>query len=239
MENVRVIKVGGSSLATIEKIEDIARKLVEAKEKIVLVVSAMGNTTDKLLELGCQVNDEGCAREFDMLLATGEQVSATLMSMALQKLNKKALALTGFQAQIQVEGVHQKAVIKDIEIDVVKQYLDKYDFIVVAGFQGVNKENDFMTLGRGGSDTTAVALAAKLDCSCEIYTDVEGVFSADPRKVEGAHKLDSICYEEMLELALSGSGVLEPRSVELALRYSVPIYVGQLTSNISGTWIRS
>lgn len=238
MESIKVIKVGGSSLATTNKINDVAKLLVQRNEKIVLVVSAMGKTTDNLLSLGKEINKEGNSRDIDMLLVTGEQVSATLMSMAIQKHQKKAIALTGFQAHIYAEGVHQKATIKDINEKVILEYLREYDIVVVTGFQGVNDKNDFMTLGRGGSDTTAVALAAKLNCSCEIYTDVVGVYSVDPRKVDNAIKLDEICYEEMLELALSGSGVLEPRSVELALKYNVPLYVGQLTSNEYGTWIR-
>lgn len=238
MKGINVVKIGGSSLATIEKITNLASILVKRNEKLVIVVSAMGKTTDELIKLGHSVNDCAKKREMDMLVATGEQISSTLMSMALHKHGKKAIALTGFQAGIRTEGLHQKSTIKSINISAINEYFKKYDFIVVAGFQGMNEKNDFTTLGRGGSDTTAVALAAKLSGCCEIYTDVQGVYSADPRRLESAKKLNEISYKEMLELSITGSGVLEARSIELALKYNVPIYVGQLDSLNYGTWIR-
>jgi len=238
-KKIKVVKVGGSSLATPEKIDDIAKILSKRQEKVVLVVSAMGKTTDMLLNLSKEVNENASSRELDMLLATGEQVSASLMSMALQKYDRKSISLTSFQANIMVEGVHQKAIIKDVGAQSILDYLDRYDFVVVTGFQGINENKDYMTLGRGGSDTSAVALAVTLQCPCEIYTDVSGIYSIDPRRCENAKKLDIISYEEMIELALSGSNVLEPRSVELAYKYQVPLYVGQITNNENGTWIRS
>lgn len=237
MNEIEVIKIGGSSLATIDKILELADILSSKINKLILVVSAMGDTTNKLISLAQDISDDPSKREMDMLMATGEQVSASLMSMALQNNNKKAIALCGFQVGIITEGVHQKNTIKSIDSRLIYDYLEKYDCLVVTGFQGINNMNSITTLGRGGSDTSAVALAAALNCSCKIYTDVDGIYSVDPRKANRSSKLTNLSYEEMLELAISGSKVLEPRSVELAFKYNVPLYVGKLTSNKIGTWI--
>lgn len=238
MKRINVIKIGGSSLATIEKIQNLANIIVKRNEKLVIVVSAMGSTTDNLLDLAKSINGKPKKRELDMLLATGEQMSSTLMSIALQNLNKKSIALTGNQAGIYTEGTHQKSEIKSIDINIINNYLEYYDYVVVAGFQGVNDCNDITTLGRGGSDTTAVALAARLGGDCEIYTDVQGIYTVDPRLFKNAKKVNEITYQEMLELAISGSKVLAARCVKLAFKYKVPVYVGKLDSINNGTWIR-
>ena len=236
-----VQKYGGSSVATIDKIKDVAKRLVEEKRagnKIVVVVSAMGKTTNSLIKLSKQVSINPCKRELDALLATGEQMTITLLAMAIKTLGEKSVSLTGFQAGFKTEGVHTKNRIKDIEIQRIKDYLDSGNIVVVAGFQGINEIGDLTTLGRGGSDTSAVALAAKLTCECEIYTDVDGIYSVDPRLFPSARKLDSITYEEMMEMASLGSGIMEARSVEIALKYNVPIYVGLNTGEKNGTYIK-
>lgn len=239
--SIIVQKYGGSSVATIEKIREVAKRLIAEKKNgkdVVVVVSAMGKTTNALISLAKEVSVNPCKRELDSLLATGEQMTISLLSMAIKELGEDAVSLTGFQAGFQTEGFHTKNKIKDIDIDKVVRYLDEGKIVVVAGFQGINEFGDLTTLGRGGSDTSAVALAAKLNCPCEIYTDVDGIYGIDPRLYPAAKKLDSITYEEMMEMASLGSGIMESRAVEIGLKYNVPIYVGLNTGEKNGTHIK-
>ena len=236
-----VQKYGGSSVADAEKIDNVARRIIASKEKgneVVVVVSAMGKTTDELIKLAKSINPQPQDRELDVLLSTGEIVSSALMVMAINKMGHKAVSLTGEQSGIETDSVHSKARITHIEPKRIVKELEKGNIVIVAGFQGINKEKDTTTLGRGGSDTTAVALAAALKAHmCEIYTDVEGVFSADPRIVPDAHKLKEIGYEEMLELATLGAKVMHSRAVELGQVYNMPILVASSFNNESGTII--
>ena len=224
-----VQKFGGSSVADTDKIKNVARKALREKERgnqVVMVVSAMGKTTDGLINLAHQISDDPPAREMDMLMSTGEQVTIALLAIALQSMGHKAISFTGPQVGIITDAVHRKAHIKRINVKKIKESLDIGSIVIVAGFQGCTEDNDITTLGRGGSDTTAVALAAALKADvCDIYTDVDGVYTADPRIVTGARKLDRISYEEMLEQASLGAKVLQPRSVELAMVYKVPLQV--------------
>lgn len=236
-----VQKYGGTSVATTDKIQNIAKRIGTRKkmgDNVVVVVSAMGKTTDTLIHMAKEISQKPGQRELDMLMATGEQVSISLIAMALNELGYDAIALTGFQAGIQTEGLHTKARIQDINIDRVKACLNEGKIVVVAGFQGMNGVGDITTLGRGGSDTTAVALAAKLQCSCEIYTDVDGIYTVDPRLFPTAQKLDEISYEEMLEMASLGAGVMETRAVEMAQKFHVPIYVALSSEDWPGTYIK-
>lgn len=236
-----VQKYGGTSVGTIDKIKAVAKRVIERKEKgedIVVVVSAMGKSTDDLIKMSKDISPNPNKRDLDMLLSTGEQVSIALLSMAFHEYGYDSVSLTGFQAKIITSGVHTKNRIVDIEINSIKKHLDEGKIVVVAGFQGVNEYGDITTLGRGGSDTTAVALAAKLGCTCEIYTDVEGIYSVDPRVYPNAKKLDYISYEEMMEMASLGAGVMETRAVEIGCKYNIPIYVGLNTGNIKGTYIK-
>ena len=236
-----VQKYGGSSVADAEKIKNVARRIVETRDKgneVVVVVSAMGETTDELIQLARQVNPKPEERELDVLLSTGEIVSSTLLAMALHSLGCKAVSLSGFQAGIKTDTTYSKARILHVEPKRVIEELEKGNVVIVAGFQGMTKDMDITTLGRGGSDTTAVALAAALKAQiCQIYTDVEGVFTADPRLVPGARKLNEISYEEMLELATSGARVMHSRAVELGEVYNMPILVASSFSDKSGTII--
>ncbi len=236
-----VIKFGGSSLSTTDKIKHAAKQILEEKKKgnnVVAVVSAMGKTTDQLLDLASQITSQPAKREMDMLLTTGEQVSIALLSMALTEMGASAVSLTGWQAGIITEKVHSNARIVDVKVDHVKEMLAEGKIIVAAGFQGVTEDGEITTLGRGGSDTTAVALAAALDAKrCYICTDVTGVFTSDPRFVPQARKLSSISYDEMLELANLGAGVLHPRAVEFAKNHGVSLEVKSSTENESGTII--
>lgn len=236
-----VQKYGGSSVADAEKIKNVARRIVETRDKgneVVVVVSAMGDTTDELIQLARQVNPKPEERELDVLLSTGEIVSSTLLAMALHSLGCKAVSLSGSQAGIKTDTSYSKARIVHIEPRRVIEELEKGNVVIVAGFQGMTKDMDITTLGRGGSDTTAVALAAALKAQiCQIYTDVEGVFTADPRLVPGARKLKEIGYEEMLELATYGAKVMHPRAVELGEVYNMPIMVASSFSDKSGTII--
>ena len=236
-----VQKYGGSSVADAEKIKNVARRIVETKEKgneVVVVVSAMGDTTDELIQLARKINPKPQERELDVLLSTGEIVSSTLMAMALQNLGHKAVSLSGPQAGIETDTVYSKARIVHIEPKRIVKELEKGNIVIVAGFQGLTKEKDITTLGRGGSDTTAVALAAALKAQiCQIYTDVEGVFTADPRIVPEAHKLKEIGYEEMLELATLGAKVMHSRAVELGQVYNMPILVASSFNDKPGTII--
>ena len=234
-------KYGGTSVASTDKIKNIAKKIVAEKEKghdLVVVVSAMGKTTDDLIELSKKISTNPDKRDLDMLLSTGEQVSISLLSMALKEYGVDAICLTGFQAGIKTQGPHTKNKIIDIDIEKVKSYLKEGKVVVVAGFQGMNEKGDITTLGRGGSDTTAVALAAKLRGGCHIYTDVDGIYSVDPRLYKEAKKLDDISYEEMMEMASLGAGIMEPRAVEIGCKYQIPIYVASSQHDITGTTIR-
>lgn len=238
---ILVHKYGGTSVASTDKIKNIAKKIVAEKEKghdLVVVVSAMGKTTDDLIELSKKISTNPDKRDLDMLLSTGEQVSISLLSMALKEYGVDAICLTGFQAGIKTQGPHTKNKIIDIDIEKVKSYLKEGKVVVVAGFQGMNEKGDITTLGRGGSDTTAVALAAKLRGGCHIYTDVDGIYSVDPRLYKEAKKLDDISYEEMMEMASLGAGIMEPRAVEIGCKYQIPIYVASSQHGITGTTIR-
>ncbi len=236
-----VQKYGGSSVGTIGKIKNVARRVAkrrEAGDKVVVVVSAMGKTTNMLVDMAKEISENPPTREMDMLMSTGEQISISLLSIALKELGFDSISMTGFQAGILTGGRHTNARITDIEISNVKVELDKGKIVVVAGFQGVNEKGNITTLGRGGSDTTAVALAAKLSCSCEIYTDVEGIYTVDPRLYTEAKKLETISYEEMMEMASLGAGVMQTRSVEIGQKFGVPIYVALSTEERPGTYIK-
>ncbi len=239
-----VQKYGGSSVADAEGIKRVAKRIVDAKKsghQVVVVVSAMGDTTDELIDLAQQVSPIPAGREFDMLLTAGERISMALLAMAIKNLGHEALSFTGSQAGVITDSVHNKARIIDVTPGRIRDAIDSGAVAIVAGFQGVSQESkDITTLGRGGSDTTAVALAAALDAEvCEIYTDVDGVFTADPRVVKKARKIDEIPYEDMLELAASGSKVLHLRCVEYARRYNIPIHVRSSFSGHVGTWVRN
>jgi len=237
-----VKKFGGSSVATPEKILAVAKRVLKDKcpgDDIVVVVSAMGDTTDDLISLAEALTTETYGREMDMLLSTGEQVSIALLAMALQKLGHPAKSLTGAQAGIVTTDTYNKGKIVEINPARVFTELKEGNIVIVAGFQGIAVNGDIITLGRGGSDTTAVALAGALGAnSCEIYTDVDGVYSADPRVVKTARKMNEITYNEMLEMARLGAGVMQPRSVELGKHYGVPIHVRSTFTEQSGTIIR-
>ncbi|KOO52398.1 aspartate kinase [Viridibacillus arvi] len=224
-----VFKFGGTSVATIERVLHVAKRIQKEKEKgydIVVVVSAMGKTTDKLVEMAHEIMPNPSKREMDTLLTTGEQVTISLLSMALQSLGLSAQSFTGWQAGILTEGIPSDSRILEIQSENVRKALDKGQVAVVAGFQGVDSNNNITTLGRGGSDTTAVALAAALGAErCDIYTDVDGVYTSDPRYVPKARKLQELSYDEMLELANLGAGVLHPRAVEFAKNYKIPLAV--------------
>ncbi|GAA2709427.1 MULTISPECIES: aspartate kinase [Streptomyces] len=237
-----VQKYGGSSVADAEGIKRVAKRIVEAKKnghQVVVVVSAMGDTTDELIDLAGQVSPMPAGREFDMLLTAGERISMALLAMAIKNLGHEAQSFTGSQAGVITDSAHNKARIIDVTPGRIQQSLDAGNIAIVAGFQGVSQDKkDITTLGRGGSDTTAVALAAALDAEvCEIYTDVDGVFTADPRVVKKARKIDWISFEDMLELASSGSKVLLHRCVEYARRYNIPIHVRSSFSGLRGTWV--
>ncbi|HEX2346325.1 MAG TPA: aspartate kinase [Gaiellaceae bacterium] len=236
-----VMKFGGSSVADPEKIRHVARRLVEARERgvrVVATVSAMGDTTDALLELAGRVSPQPHPRELDMLLSTGERIACALVAMAVHDLGHEAVSFTGSQAGIITDPVHTKAKIREITPVRVVEALDRGRIVLVAGFQGFSRDTmDVTTLGRGGTDATAVALAAALGASCEIYSDVPGVFTADPRIVPEARKLDVVSYEEMLEMAASGARVLMLRAVELARNHDVPVHARSTFSNESGTWV--
>ncbi|WP_416970547.1 aspartate kinase [Streptomyces sp. 4F14] len=239
-----VQKYGGSSVADAEGIKRVAKRVVEAKKnghQVVVVVSAMGDTTDELIDLAEQVSPMPAGREFDMLLTAGERISMALLAMAIKNLGHEAQSFTGSQAGVITDSVHNKARIIDVTPGRIRESLDRGNIAIVAGFQGVSQDKkDITTLGRGGSDTTAVALAAALQAEvCEIYTDVDGVFTADPRVVKKARKIDWIHFQDMLELASSGSKVLLHRCVEYARRYDIPIHVRSSFSGLQGTWVSS
>ncbi len=238
-----VKKFGGSSVGSTEKIMNVAKRIIEEKkpgDQIVMVVSAMGDTTDDLIELakGINSNPYQYSREMDMLLTTGEQVSISLLTMAFKSLGQKAISLTGPMVGMRTNSVHTKGKIVDIKPSRVRKELEKGKIVVVAGFQGADEKGDPVTLGRGGSDTSAVALAGALKAdACEIYTDVDGVYSADPRLVPDARKMKEITYDEMLEMARLGAGVMQPRSVEMGMYFNIPIHVRSTFTNKPGTMI--
>lgn len=235
-----VQKYGGSSVATAEKIKSVAARIkrrADTGDRVVAVVSAMGDTTDELIALAKQITDHPEAREMDVLLSTGETQSSALMVMALHALGVEAISLSGAQAGMRTDSVHRSARILAIEPTRLREELDRGRVVIVAGFQGLTEDLDIATIGRGGSDTTAVAFAAALDARCEIYTDVEGVYTADPRVVPEARKLKDISYEEMLELASKGAKVMAPRAVELGSVYNIVILVAHSTEDVPGTLI--
>ena len=236
-----VQKYGGSSVATAERILSVARSIVATKEagnSVVVVVSAMGKTTDQLIALAREVSSEPDERELDLLMSTGETVSATLMAMALRNMGHTAISLTAGQAGIHTDSLHGRARIKAVASDRLWRELKAGKIAIVTGFQGITDEFDITTLGRGGSDTTAVALAVALKADrCDIYTDVDGVYTADPRLIPQARKLDEISYQEMLEMAQLGSKVMHPRSVELGEAFGVPIMVRSSFNEEPGTLI--
>lgn len=237
-----VKKFGGSSVANKERILNVARRCMEDYKKghdVVVVLSAMGDTTDELLTLARSINPEASKREMDMLLTTGEQVSVALMAMALQSMDIPAISMNAFQVTMSGTSRYSNARFKRIATERIENELEAKKIVIITGFQAINKHGDYVTLGRGGSDTTAVALAAALHADkCEIYTDVDGVFTADPRVVPEARKIEEITYDEMLELATSGAKVLHSRSVELAKKYGVQMVVRSSLNNSEGTVVK-
>lgn len=237
-----VQKYGGTSVKDAERVMNVARRVTNAYKEgnnVVVAVSAQGDTTDDLIAKGKEINLNASKREMDMLLATGEQISISLLAMAIEKLGYPVISLTGWQAGVVTDTNYGVARIKRIDAERIKSELDKRRIVVVAGFQGLNKYDDITTLGRGGSDTSAVALAAALHADvCEIYTDVDGVYTADPRIVDNAFKLESISYDEMLELASLGANVLHNRSVEMAKKYNVKLAVKSSLNDNEGTYVK-
>ncbi|HBH3651532.1 TPA: aspartate kinase [Clostridioides difficile] len=239
--SIIVQKYGGSSVADTEKIKSIAGNIIERRKEnpqMVIVVSAMGKSTDEYITLAKELSNEPSKRELDALMSTGEMISASLLSIALNALGCKAISYNAYQLNIKTSGLHGKSQIDDINVNRIKNSLDEGNVVIVTGFQGINEDGDVTTLGRGGSDTSAVALAVKLNGKCEIYTDVDGIYFTDPRKYSKASKLDEIEYEEMLELASLGAQVMHSRSIELAQKYGVEIYVGRTCGTEKGTYIR-
>ncbi len=237
-----VQKFGGSSVRDAERVMNVAKIVTDtyrAGNDVVVVVSAQGDTTDDLIEKAYEINQKPSKREMDMLLTSGEQISIALLSMAIEKLGCPVVSLLGWQAGFNTSSAYGQARIKSIKTDRLRSEIDRHNIVVVAGFQGINKYDDLTTLGRGGSDTSAVAIAAAMRAEkCQIFTDVEGVFTADPRKVENAKKLQEITYDEMLELATLGAQVLNNRSVEMAKKYNVEIEVLSSLKRVPGTIVK-
>ncbi|MCX5668990.1 MAG: aspartate kinase [Candidatus Omnitrophica bacterium] len=236
-----VQKYGGSSVANVGRIQRVAQRVVGYSKigyELVVVVSALGDTTDELVALAEKINPHPCEREMDMLLSTGEQISVALLAMAIQKLGSEAISFTGSQVGIITDSSHTRARIIKINVDKIKEELKKGRIVIVAGFQGVTLNQDITTLGRGGSDLTAVALAKELQAnSCEIYTDVEGIYTTDPRIEPRARKIKKITYDEMLEMASLGAQVMQPRSIEVAKKFNVPLHVRSSFNTKKGTMI--
>jgi len=236
-----VQKYGGTSVASVDKIHNVARRIIRAKEAghdLVVVVSAMAGETDRLIQLAHSASDDPTPREYDSLISTGEQITVSLLAMVLNKLGFKAKSYLGYQVKVVTDGDFRKARIVKIETSKIREDLNEGCIVVVAGFQGVDKRNNINTLGRGGSDTSAVALAAALAADvCEIYTDVDGVYTTDPGIYERARRMKKVSYEEMLEMASAGAKVLHPRSVELAKKYGVPVYVKSSFNDEEGTLV--
>ncbi|MBE7044660.1 MAG: aspartate kinase [Ruminococcaceae bacterium] len=237
-----VQKYGGSSVRDAERVMNVANRIVETYDQgnnVVVVVSAQGDTTDDLIEKAQEINPKASKREMDMLLSSGEQISVALLAMAIEKLGRPVVSLTGWQVGVQTDTKYSAARIHKVKTERLHDELDKKRIVIVAGFQGINKYDDITTLGRGGSDTSAVALAAALGADvCEIYTDVDGVYTADPRFVKNAFKLDDISYDEMLELASLGANVLHNRSVEMAKKYHVKLAVKSSLNKVEGTYVK-
>ena len=237
-----VMKFGGSSVANAERLERVAWRIIESYtegDKVVVVVSAQGDTTDDLITKAAEVNAHPSKREMDVLLSAGEQISMSLLAMTIEKHGFPVVSLTGWQAGFNTNSHHGSARIKNINGERIMRELDKRNIVIVAGFQGINKYDDITTLGRGGSDTSAVAIAAALGADvCKIFTDVDGVYTADPRIVKDAHKLNDISYDEMLELASLGANVLHNRSVEMAMKYNLPLEVLSSFEKKPGTAVK-
>ena len=237
-----VQKFGGSSVADADRVNNVANRVVETARNgnhVVVVVSAQGDTTDDLIEKAVEINSNASKREMDMLLSSGEQISIALLAMAIEKLHHPVISLTGWQAGFKTNAEYSNSRISKIDTERIKSELDRNNIVVVAGFQGLNKYDDITTLGRGGSDTSAVALAAALNADkCEIYTDVDGVYTADPRIAPNARKLNEITYDEMLELASLGANVLHNRSVEMAKKYNVKLKVKSSFEKVDGTVVK-
>ena len=237
-----VQKYGGSSVRDAERVMNVANRIVKTYDEgndVIVVVSAQGDTTDDLIEKAKEINEAPSKREMDMLLSTGEQISISLLAMAIEKIGRPVISLTGWQVGMNTDSKYSAARIKNIETERLKNEIDKRRIVIVAGFQGINKFDDITTLGRGGSDTSAVALAAAMGADvCEIYTDVDGVYTADPRFVKNAFKLDDISYDEMLELASLGANVLHNRSVEMAKKYKVKLAVKSSLNYNEGTYVK-
>ncbi len=235
-----VQKYGGSSVADAEKIKAVAVKIskkLKEKAKLVVVVSAMGKTTDNLIKLAKEVSNKSVPRELDMLLTTGEQVSASLLAMALNDIGIKSKSLNAFQAEIMTTGDYMQARIKNLKAKRIKDLLKENDALIVTGFQGITEDGEITTLGRGGSDTSAVALAVALNAKCEIYSDVAGIYTTDPRLHPAAKKLKYITYDEMLEMSSLGAKVLHSRSVEIAKKFGITIYCGSTFSDEEGSYV--
>ncbi|CDR30973.1 Aspartokinase 2 [Acholeplasma oculi] len=235
-----VLKFGGSSVATIELMKKVAEVIIKRKklyDELIIVVSAMGKTTNQLISMAKEISLYPNKREMDLLISTGEVVSISLLSLILQEMGENSIALTGTQAGILTKGTHTKNKISDIHTEKIESELALGKIVIVAGFQGFNEQGDITTLGRGGSDTSAVALAAKLNSICEIYTDVDGIYGIDPRLYKDAKKLKQIDYEEMKEMAFLGAKVMEPRSIDIAQNHGVIVYVAKTLSDEEGTYI--
>ena len=236
-----VMKFGGSSVAITDKIRDVAQVILNRKktcDQVVVVLSAMGKTTDNMIKMAEELSKNPSPRETDLLMSTGEMISASLMAIHFKSLGIDSVALTGFQAGIKSVGSHRKSKIDSIEPQRIVDELRAGKIVIVTGFQGINASGDITTLGRGGSDTSAVALAAVLGADCEIYTDVKGIYTVDPRVRKHAKKIDQLTYEETLEMANLGAKVIEPRSVAMAERFAVPLYIALNTGDVEGTYIR-
>ncbi len=236
-----VQKYGGTSVANIEKIKNVAAKVIREKRagnEVVVVLSAMSGETDRLIALAHKATESPNEREYDALISTGEQVTVTLLAMVLNSLGYRAKSFLGFQVKFLTDNAHKKARILSVDTEMIRKELKKGTVVVVAGFQGVDKDNNITTLGRGGSDTSAVALAAVLNADqCDIYTDVDGVYTTDPNICNKARRLHKISYDEMLEMAMTGAKVLQPRSVEMAKKYDVPVYVKSTFTDEGGTLV--
>lgn len=239
--SIIVQKYGGTSMGTIERIKNVARRIIKKREagnQMVVVVSAMGKSTDELVKMAYSISETPPRRELDMLLATGEQVSISMLSMALNAMGYDAISFTGHQVGVHTMGLHGKSRIMDIETERIEDALSDGKIVIIAGFQGVNEHDDITTLGRGGSDTSAVALSCVLECPCEIYTDVDGIYGVDPRLYPPAKKLDFVSYDEMLEMASLGAGVMHARAIELGSKYNAEIYVASSIHDVPGTLIK-
>lgn len=239
--SIIVQKYGGTSMGTIDRIKNVARRIIKKREEgnqMVVVVSAMGKSTDELIKMAYSISEAPPRREMDMLLATGEQVSISMLSMALNAMGYDAISFTGPQVGVHTMGHHGKSRIMDIETKKIEDALNDGKIVIVAGFQGVNENDDITTLGRGGSDTSAVALSCVLDCPCEIYTDVDGIYGVDPRLYPPAKKLDTVSFDEMLEMASLGAGVMHARAIELGSKYNAEIYVASSIHDVPGTLIK-